>query len=118
MGPAELTGAIELRLEWFKARAHACRHHEEVALLLQEMDQILTFCNWEASQWRQRADACSAKDPNLREGLRAAACKMAATYDAQKLVFTNQCQDSWVLAADFLSRYRPDGYAVLEDGGE
>ncbi|KAI0026857.1 hypothetical protein K488DRAFT_32830, partial [Vararia minispora EC-137] len=61
----------DLRLEWFKARARARRHHEEVVLLVQEMDRILTFCDWEARRWLQRGDARSVNDLGLREGLRA-----------------------------------------------
>ncbi|KAI0027110.1 hypothetical protein K488DRAFT_62723, partial [Vararia minispora EC-137] len=108
----------DLRLEWFKARARARRHHEEVVLLIQEMDRTLTFCDWEARRWLQRADARSVGDPALLEGLRAAAFKMAATYVAQKAVFGRQCKNSRILAADFLQRYSADGYATLENDGQ
>ncbi|KAI0029745.1 hypothetical protein K488DRAFT_14708, partial [Vararia minispora EC-137] len=77
----------DLRLEWFKARARARRHYEEVVLLSEEMNRILAFCDWEASRWLQRATARGDDDADLREGLRAAALKMAATYQAQKAAF-------------------------------
>ena len=105
---------LDLRLEWFKARARARRHYEEVVLLLEEMRRILKFCDWEESRWLQRASARSVDDADLREGLRAGAIKMARTYNAQKQVFTNQCMHSRALAAEFLQRYSSDGFAVLD----
>ncbi|KAI0027340.1 hypothetical protein K488DRAFT_61873, partial [Vararia minispora EC-137] len=107
----------DLRLEWFKARSRARRHHEEVVLLLEEMDRILAFCDWEASRWQERGSARSVDDPDLREGLSAGAFKMAATYNAQKTAFAEQCKASRVLAASFLHRYSHEGYATQDLGG-
>ncbi|KAI0029032.1 hypothetical protein K488DRAFT_57293, partial [Vararia minispora EC-137] len=104
----------DLRLEWFKARSRARRHREEVVLLLEEMDRVLAFCDWEALRWQKRGSARSVDDPDLREGLSAGALKMATTYSAQKVVFAEQCKASRVLAASFLQRYSPEGYATQD----
>ncbi|KAG2109753.1 hypothetical protein DEU56DRAFT_920292 [Suillus clintonianus] len=46
-----------LRIEWCKARAHRDRWVEEMQLLLEEMQRILLFLDWQARQWDERAGA-------------------------------------------------------------
>ncbi|KAG1855621.1 hypothetical protein F4604DRAFT_1932269 [Suillus subluteus] len=46
-----------LRVEWCKARARRDRWVEEMQLLLQEMQWILLFLNWQAHQWDEHTSA-------------------------------------------------------------
>ncbi|KAG2056724.1 hypothetical protein BDR06DRAFT_981166 [Suillus hirtellus] len=66
-----------LRIEWCKARAHRDRWGEEIQLLLEEMQHILLFLDWQAHQWDERTGARVPQRPEDVEGVVTYAKKQA-----------------------------------------
>lgn len=64
-----------LRIEWCKARARCDRWGEEIQLLLEEMQRILLFLDWQARQWDERTGARVPQRPEDIEGVVAYAKK-------------------------------------------
>ncbi|KAG2094383.1 uncharacterized protein F5147DRAFT_747814 [Suillus discolor] len=64
-----------LRIEWCKARARRDRWGEEIQLLLEEMQHILLFLDWQARQWDERTGARVPQRPEDVEGVVAYAKK-------------------------------------------
>lgn len=84
-----------LRIEWCKARARAHRWEEECLLLLEEMRRVLVFWEWEADQWRKRAETVGFEErymsPANIEGRMAYALRQA-------LIRSNMiayCRNAW-----------------------
>ncbi|KAI0028232.1 hypothetical protein K488DRAFT_59094, partial [Vararia minispora EC-137] len=99
----------DLRLEWFRACARAWRWREEIGLVLEEMDCVLHFCDWEASRWGDRASSRSVVDEGLQDGLRAYAWKQADMYKTQKATFKKEFKDVRAEVHKFLDRFTPGG---------
>ncbi|KAF8430758.1 hypothetical protein L210DRAFT_3614605 [Boletus edulis BED1] len=67
-----------LRIEWTKARARYRRWDEEVHFLLEKICRILTFLEWEAEWWDQRAVLRRFKKSEDMEAFTAYAKRQAA----------------------------------------
>lgn len=74
----EFTDAM--RVEWATTVARADRWDEEFQLLLMEMGRSLTFLEWKASQWQDRASQRVEVTKDIFRGLVAYGCKQAAVY--------------------------------------
>ncbi|KAG2052390.1 hypothetical protein BDR06DRAFT_983220 [Suillus hirtellus] len=66
-----------LRIEWCKARARRDRWGKEIQLLLEEMQCILLFLDWQAHQWDERTGARVPQRPEDVKGVVAYAKKQA-----------------------------------------
>ncbi|KAG2105020.1 uncharacterized protein F5147DRAFT_775339 [Suillus discolor] len=64
-----------LHIEWCKARARRDRWGEEIQLLLEEMQRILLFLDWQARQWDERTGARVPQRPEDVKGVVAYAKK-------------------------------------------
>ncbi|KAG1792867.1 hypothetical protein EV424DRAFT_1475732 [Suillus variegatus] len=78
-----------LRVEWCKARARHNRWSEEIHLLLEEMQRVLKFLDWQAEQWDSRGS--SGMQPNEEEGFVVYARRQAHTRRRLAAVF----KESW-----------------------
>ncbi|KAI0038809.1 hypothetical protein FA95DRAFT_1505012 [Auriscalpium vulgare] len=102
---------IDLKIEWFKARARSRRWIEEVLLLYEEMRRVVVTCTWRSEQWTSRGASGLRGDvsPHLHEGLMAYSCKQATMFRA----FSEQFVSSWQIvraaAETFLQSRQEDG---------
>ncbi|KAF8432398.1 hypothetical protein L210DRAFT_3413666 [Boletus edulis BED1] len=83
--------ALDIRIEWCKARARANRWAEEVELLLEEMRRTIAFFEWEAARWNTQAAEFSCNDPLVLEGYHAYALRQASLRHA----LAASCRTSW-----------------------
>lgn len=60
-----------VRIEWCKARACAAHWSEEVDLLLEEMQRVLAYLEWEIGAWRSHATMRQLNKVPEQEGLEA-----------------------------------------------
>lgn len=106
---------IDLRLEWFKARARSMRWIEEVVLLLEEMRRVAAYCGWKANWWLERVNARPDISPELAEGLSAYAHKQASMFLDLQL----RCDNDWASTREqglkFLEQRAPDGKRLSDD---
>ncbi|KAG2099572.1 uncharacterized protein F5147DRAFT_747267 [Suillus discolor] len=71
-------GALEdMRIEWCKARARAMCWGEEVELLQEEMQRILSFLRWEAGGWDKRREDAIPANAEHKDGCVAYAKRQA-----------------------------------------
>ncbi|KAF9048976.1 hypothetical protein BJ165DRAFT_1464001 [Panaeolus papilionaceus] len=82
-----------VKAEWARCRARAARFIEEVELLVEEMNRILRFFAFLASEWDTRAnlDGWGALEPATREALVAYAKKTASMYRQLE----KSCRSKW-----------------------
>ncbi|KAG2138440.1 uncharacterized protein EDB93DRAFT_1242126 [Suillus bovinus] len=79
-----------LCIEWCKARAREARWSEEVLLLLEEMQRVLTFLTWQGTWWSGLASARHFKRLADSKGSRAYANRQSALREAMVEKF-RQC---------------------------
>lgn len=107
-----------LRAEWSRSRARVRRAAEEVALLREEMNRVLLFLEWTATQWDVRANARSDVGAEMREGLRAYALDQAALQRSLaasfKLLWTTPLAD----VDDVLQSLDFPGYDTDDDSSD
>ncbi|SJL13406.1 uncharacterized protein ARMOST_16849 [Armillaria ostoyae] len=60
-----------LRIEWCKAHARMLQWEEEIQLLDEEMRRVISFADWKAQWWSERAELRPDASPELQEGLKA-----------------------------------------------
>ncbi|KAJ8090814.1 hypothetical protein PM082_024727 [Marasmius tenuissimus] len=77
-----------LRVEWCKARANACRAHEEVRLIEEEMRRSIQFCFKQSGWWREQVGRRTEVPEYLAEGLTAYAKEHEEVEMAQGLRWT------------------------------
>lgn len=83
-----------MRIEWCKARARALRWTEETDMLVNEMERIIIFLEWEAKRWDERSVVSLPSledDGELAEGYRAYALRQANLRRA----ISQKCDSSW-----------------------
>lgn len=98
-------------MEWCKARARHNRWSEEIHLLLEEMQRVLKFLDWQAEQWDSRGS--SGMQPNEEEGFVAYARRQAHTRRRLAAVF----KESWRKVPDLVASGLDDDLLVEEDDG-
>ncbi|KAL1740910.1 hypothetical protein HDZ31DRAFT_85158 [Schizophyllum fasciatum] len=82
-----------LRVEYLKSKARRDRHREEIRLLLEEMRRVTASNLADALEWRERADARTVDDAQLREGLRSYAFEHAARFEDRARRLTETWKD-------------------------
>jgi hypothetical protein len=92
---ANLAGNLNdsICIEWTKSCARAARWEEEVILLEEEMQRVISFCQWKATWWRQRSDEVALSTAVLLEG----AMAYAAEHEAFELRFLSALEVRWGL---------------------
>ncbi|KAK0438380.1 hypothetical protein EV421DRAFT_1714308, partial [Armillaria borealis] len=73
-----------LRIEWCKARARMLWWEEEIQLLDEEMRRVISFADWKARWWSERAELRPDASPELQEGLKAFALEHAISEGCKK----------------------------------
>ncbi|KAK0440232.1 hypothetical protein EV421DRAFT_1712676 [Armillaria borealis] len=73
-----------LCIEWCKARARMLRWEEEIQLLDEEMRRVISFADWKARWWSERAELRPDASPELQEGLKAFALEHTISEGCKK----------------------------------
>ncbi|KAI0038301.1 hypothetical protein FA95DRAFT_1505875 [Auriscalpium vulgare] len=106
---------IDLKIEWFKARARSKRWVEEVLLLYEEMRRVVATCMWKSDLWTSRGESGQRPDVSreLQEGLVGYAGKQAVMFSD----FSVQFSASWAIvrkaAETFLQTRQEDGRPLI-----
>ncbi|KAG2149234.1 hypothetical protein DEU56DRAFT_752886 [Suillus clintonianus] len=100
-----------LCVELCKAHARHNRWSEEIHLLLEEMQHVLKFLDWQAEQWDSRGS--SDMQPNEEEGFIAYACRQAHTRRRLAAIF----KESWRKVPDLVASGLNNNLLVEEDDG-
>lgn len=66
-----------MEVEWAKTKARADRWDEDFLATVEQMRRVITFLDWKAKWWVQRASLRTDTSPALQSGLRAYAHKQA-----------------------------------------
>jgi hypothetical protein len=90
---------IALCIEWCKARAKATHWSEEVTLLMEEMQQVKQFLDWQASWWDEQADRWDNLESAQREGIAAYARWQVAV----RREMCTRCEMQWWYAVEWVS---------------
>ncbi|KAF8124209.1 hypothetical protein EV363DRAFT_1403314 [Boletus edulis] len=84
-------GLEDMRTEWCKAMAHAKHWEEEAKLLMEEMQQIVLFWEWDAARWDERGKMFRSYDHHILDGHCAYVQRQATLCHS----FAQKCQSSW-----------------------
>ncbi|KAG2144653.1 uncharacterized protein EDB93DRAFT_1241226 [Suillus bovinus] len=104
-----------LRMEWCKARARHNRWSEEILLLLEEMERVLRFLDWQAAQWDSLASRpfFEPLKEEVEEGFVAYAFRQAHIRRRLAAVF----KESWRTVPDLVASGLDADLLVKEDDG-
>ncbi|KAG1836053.1 hypothetical protein DFJ58DRAFT_735266 [Suillus subalutaceus] len=104
-----------LRMEWCKARAHHNRWSEEILLLLEEMERVLRFLDWQAAQWDSLASRPFVEPlkEEVEEGFVAYAFRQVHIRHRLAAVF----KESWRTVPDLVASGLDADLLVEEDDG-
>jgi hypothetical protein len=112
---------LALCVEWAKSQARADRWNEEVVLLDEEMRQMIEYCGWKASWWKQQASQRGDVSPELAEGLLAFAEEQAAIEDSIAVRFASQWAPIRKRASSLITKFwgtEPDGMDIIMSDSE
>ncbi|KAF9503966.1 hypothetical protein BS47DRAFT_1401889 [Hydnum rufescens UP504] len=79
-----------LRVEWAKSLAWKHQWAEEVAILQEEMHQVVAYSKWRATWWEEQVNAHVGLALDLQEGLRAYAVCQSSIYQGCATLFQKQ----------------------------
>ncbi|KAK0421579.1 hypothetical protein EV421DRAFT_1747354, partial [Armillaria borealis] len=112
-----------LRIEWCKARARMLRWEEEIQLLDEEMRRVISFADWKARWWSERAKLRPDASPELQEGLKAFAlehtisegCKKARIAEKWAPLRRLAQEYQWNLPVEIILEYQLQEEVVEEE---
>jgi len=81
-----------MRVEWAKARARKMRWNEEYQLIQEEMRRVLTYLEFKAVEWEERANGRTHGHPSILHGVSAYAHKQA--HIARRMA--TRCATDWL----------------------
>lgn len=81
-----------MRIEWCKTRARVKHWEEEVELLVEEMQRIVTYLDWDATCWDERGKVFQSNNYVLLEGHHTYVQHQATLCCS----LVQRCQDSWI----------------------